>query len=107
MISSFRAKTFFAGALWAIAAIALTGDPSSAAEKQKLNATRDQVSVACQANNGVEWGTGSSSGRYGCMTDNAWVECDSNGKCEGGRASATADRRTVRGSGNDLLQSME
>jgi len=107
MISSFRAKTLFAGALCAMAFISLTVDASSAAEKQKLNATREQVSAACEANDGVEWGTGASSGRYGCMTDNAWVECDANGKCEGGHASATADRRTVRGNNNDLLQAME
>jgi hypothetical protein len=107
MISSFRAKTLFAGALCAMAAISLTVDASSAAEKQKLNATREQVSAACEANDGVEWGTGASSGRYGCMTDNAWVECDANGKCEGGHASATADRRTVRGNSNELLQAME
>lgn len=107
MISGFRAMTLFAGALCAMAAVSLTVDASSAAGKQKLNATREQVSAACQANDGVEWGTGASSGRYGCMTDNAWVECDANGKCEGGHASATADRRTVRGNSNELLQAME
>ncbi len=107
MISSFRAKTLFAGALCATAFISLTIDASTAAEKQKLNATREQVSAACQANDGVEWGTGASSGRYGCMTDNAWVECDANGNCEGGHAGATADRRTVRGNSNELLQAME
>jgi len=107
MISSFRAMTFFAGALCTMAVVALTVDTCRAAEKQKLNATREQVSAACQANDGVEWGTGASSGRYGCMTDNAWVECDANGNCEGGHASTTADRRTARGNSNELLQAME
>ena len=107
MISTSRAMTLFAGALCAMAFVSLTVDASSAAGKQKLNATREQVSAACQANDGVEWGTGANSGRYGCMTDNAWVECDANGKCEGGHASATADRRTVRGNSNELLQAME
>ena len=99
--------TLFAGALCAMAAIALTIDGSRAADKKKLNATREQVSAACQANDGVEWGTGASSGRYGCITDNAWVECDANGSCEGGQATATAERRTARGNGNELLQAME
>ena len=107
MVSGSRAMILFAGALCAMAAVSLTVDASRAAGKQKLNATRDQVSAACQANDGVEWGTGASSGRYGCMTDNAWVECDANGKCEGGHASVTADRRTVRGNSNELLQAME
>ncbi|MFM9842713.1 MAG: hypothetical protein ACKVOI_07065 [Dongiaceae bacterium] len=107
MNSSFRVKTLFAGALCAVAVVSLAIDVCRAAEKQKLSATREQVSAACQANDGVEWGTGASSGRYGCMTDNAWVECDANGTCEGGRAGATADRRTVRDGGNELLQAME
>ena len=107
MIRGSRAKTLIAGALCAAAVIALTMDASFAAGKQKLNATREQVSAACHANDGVEWGTGASSGRYGCITDNAWIECDANGKCEGGRASATAERRTVRGDRNELLQAME
>ena len=107
MISSFRAKTFFAGALWAVAVVSMTGDPATAADKQKLNATRDQVAAACDANGGFQWGTGSDSGRYGCMTDNAWVECDANGNCEGGQASSTADRRTALAGNNKLLQSIE
>ncbi|HVR65718.1 MAG TPA: hypothetical protein VMT98_03720, partial [Verrucomicrobiae bacterium] len=63
MVSGFRAMTLFAGALCAMAAVSLTVDASHAAGKQKLNATREQVSAACQANDGVEWGTGASSGR--------------------------------------------
>jgi hypothetical protein len=107
MITGFRAKTLVAGALCTAAVIAMTMDASFAAGKQKLNATREQVSAACQGNDGVEWGTGASSGRYGCITESAWVECDANGNCEGGRASATAERRTVRGDRNALLQAME
>ena len=85
----------------------LAGDPSSAADKQKLNATRDQVAAACDANGGFQWGTGSDSGRYGCMTENAWVECDANGNCEGGQASNTANRRAALAGNNKLLQSIE
>jgi len=107
MISSFRAKTFFAGVLWAVAAVSLTGDPSAAADKQKVKATREQVASACDANGGFQWGTDADGGRYGCMTENAWVECDANGNCEGGQASSTADRRTAVTGNNKLLQSME
>jgi len=107
MISSFRAKTLFAGALWAMAAVSLTGDPSAAAEKQKVKATRDRVAAACDANGGFQWGTGADSGRYGCMTENAWVECDASGNCEGGQASSTANRRSALAGNNRLLQSME
>jgi hypothetical protein len=98
MFSTLRALTLVAGALCAIAA----ADVATAADKQKLNATREQVGAACDANGGFQWGTGASSGRYGCMTENAWVECDADGNCEGGQASATPGRRTSL-AGNGLL----
>jgi hypothetical protein len=41
------------------------------------------------------------------MTETAWIECDAKGNCEGGQASMTADRRTVHGNSNKLLQAME
>jgi hypothetical protein len=66
-------------------AVALTSNAAFAANK-KLNASREQVEAACDANGGFAWGTGASGGRYGCMTDNAWVECDEEGSCEGGKA---------------------
>lgn len=66
--------------------LALTSAAASAAENQQLNASRSQVEAACDANGGFAWGTGATGGRYGCMTDEAWVECDAEGNCEGGRA---------------------
>lgn len=67
-------------------ALALTSAAASATQNQKLNASRSQVEAACDANGGFAWGTGAAGGRYGCMTDEAWVECDAGGNCEGGRA---------------------
>ena len=67
------------------ASVALTSNTAFAANK-KLNASRSQIEAACDANGGFAWGTGASGGRYGCMTDNAWVECDEQGSCEGGKA---------------------
>lgn len=67
-------------------ALVLTSVAGSAAKNQQLDASRSQVEAACDANGGFAWGTGASSGRYGCMTDEAWVECDADGNCEGGRA---------------------
>jgi hypothetical protein len=66
--------------------LVLTPVAASAAKNQQLNASRSQVEAACDANGGFAWGTGASSGRYGCMTDGAWVECDEQGDCEGGQA---------------------
>jgi hypothetical protein len=106
MISRFPTKTLIAAALFAIA-IASLGGSALATEKQKVKATREQVAAACDANGGFQWGTGADSGRYGCMTDNAWVECDSNGNCEGGHASTTANRRSAVAGNNTLLQSIE
>jgi hypothetical protein len=67
-------------------ALALASAAVSSAEKQELNASRSEVEAACDANGGFAWGTGASGGRYGCITDNAWVECDAAGDCEGGHA---------------------
>jgi hypothetical protein len=103
MISSSWAKMLFVIALCATAVVSGT---SLAADKQKVKATRDQVAAACDANGGFQWGTGADSGRYGCMTENAWVECDANGNCEGGQASAAANRHSVART-NKLLQSIE
>ena len=104
MISNSRTKTLFVAALCATAVASLMANASLAADKQKVKATRDQVAAACHANGGFQWGTGADGGRYGCMTENAWVECDANGNCEGGQASS--NRRSVASS-NKLLQSME
>jgi len=106
MLPSFRGQMFLAAALIGAATIAFASD-SAAAESKKLSVSRDQVAAACELSGGFQWGTGSDSGRYGCMTENAWVECDADGQCEGGQASATADRRTVRGADSKLMQAME
>jgi hypothetical protein len=76
------------------AAVALASNTAFAAN-EKLNASRQQVEAACDANGGFAWGTGASGGRYGCMTDNAWIECDEVGNCEGGKA-RTATGSTLR-----------
>src|SRR5262245_4842017 len=107
MFPSFRGRMILAAVLCGAAAFAAATSECAAAESKKLNASREQVAAACDSSGGFQWGTGSDSGRYGCMTENAWVECDANGKCEGGQASATADRRTVRGADSKLLQAME
>jgi hypothetical protein len=107
MISIARSKMLFAAALCAVAAVSLTAGDSIAADKQKVKATRDQVAAACDANGGFQWDTGADGGRYGCMTENAWVECDANGNCEGGQASSAANRRSSFAGTNKLLQSME
>lgn len=72
------------------AALALAAAAAPAAQKQQLDASRSEVAAACDANDGFAWGTGAADGRYGCMTDDAWVECDAQGNCEGGRAARKA-----------------
>lgn len=52
------------------------------ADARKFNASRLQVSIWC--NGGSEYGTNSSGG-YGCLNDNGWIDCNANGQCEGGR----------------------
>lgn len=107
MISGTRAKTLFAAALCVMAVASLSVDAAVAADKQKVKATREQVAAACDANGGFQWGTGADSGRYGCMTENAWVECDANGNCEGGHASAKANRRSSFAGSNEIIQSID
>lgn len=77
-------------------ALALASAAASAEENQQVSASRSQVEAACDANGGFAWGTGAAGGRYGCITDNAWIECDGQGDCEGGRA---ARKTPVRRSG--------
>lgn len=78
---------------------ALPLDAVAAGKTKKVQASKAQVSQACQAAGGFEWGTEDpppdsrpedegGSGRYGCITDNSWIECDANGDCEGGQAEA-------------------
>jgi hypothetical protein len=107
MISSSRTRTLFTAALCVAGIASLMATVSLAADKQKVKATRDQVAAACDSNGGFQWGTGADSGRYGCMTENAWVECDASGNCESGQASAAANRRSSFAGSNKLLQSIE
>jgi hypothetical protein len=64
--------------------LALTSGIASA-ERKELNATRSQVAAACTSSGGTGYGTGASSGGYGCYTDKAWIDCDEDGKCVGER----------------------
>ncbi|MDJ0948761.1 MAG: hypothetical protein QNJ94_07560 [Alphaproteobacteria bacterium] len=73
--------------------------PAIAAGKSKtkhLYASRDQVRAACEAQGGSGWGYNANSGRYGCISNDGWIECDSDGDCAGGRA----DRRPAASGGS-------
>ena len=109
MHTDLRRPKLSAGFVCAVAFAAMfAGNAAVAAGKTvKLSATRQQVSAACQANGGVEYGTGASSGNYGCVTDNAWVDCNDKGKCEGGRAKTVVNGRPGTANDNDLLQTIE
>jgi hypothetical protein len=49
----------------------------------KGNASRETIERNCDAMGGQAWGTGASSGSYGCITDTAAVYCTEGGECEG------------------------
>jgi len=58
-----------------------------------IHATRAQVRSACESSGGTGYGTEASSGGYGCVTDNASIDCDAEGDCTGTIAEKTSLRR--------------
>jgi hypothetical protein len=79
VIPPFRSLT--AGAM--LAAMTLVLSAQALAEKIETQ-TREDVAAACEAVDGVGFGYLASSGDYGCVTDNAWIDCDEDGNCKGG-----------------------
>ncbi|MGD9913668.1 MAG: hypothetical protein AB7S80_06265 [Rhizobiaceae bacterium] len=72
-----------------IIAVATTASLASVTvQANAMTASREQVEAACRAQGGTSWGTGASSGQYGCVSDGGWIVCNPNGTCEGGRAKA-------------------
>lgn len=80
----------------AMSALALSGimtgmlAETADAKGKHLKATRAQVAKACKANGGAGYGFKRNerhpfNGGYGCMTNKAWINCQRNGKCKGGR----------------------
>ena len=66
-----------------LAAMASVLPAQALAEKVEVQKTREEVAAACEAAAGVGFGYLASSGSYGCVTDNAWIDCDDDGNCEG------------------------
>ena len=68
--------------------------PPAVAETAPPRATPQQVSQACRAAGGLEWGMATSqiapdrSGRYGCISSHGWIACDRHGNCAGGSGEA-------------------
>lgn len=68
--------------------------PQAGAETPPPRATPQQVSQACRAAGGLEWGMNASgiapdrSGRYGCISSHGWIACDRHGNCAGGSGAA-------------------
>ena len=85
-------KSVLTIAMSALLALTAAGQSFAESKTKKLKATRAQVASACESSGGLAWGTEATSGGYGCVTDNAWIDCDEGGDCEGGTASRTASR---------------
>jgi hypothetical protein len=66
------------------------------AETKQTKQTREEIAAACEAADGVGFGYLASSGSYGCVTDNAWIDCDEDGNCKGGVVSEDATKRKGR-----------
>lgn len=66
------------------------------AETKQTKKTREEIAAACEAADGVGFGYLASSGSYGCVTDNAWIDCDEDGNCKGGVVSEDAAKRKGR-----------
>ena len=95
-------KTSMIMSAFAIAAIGMSAfagaaDAAGKTKSKQLSASRAQVQRACDANGGAAYGT-NSNGRYGCLTDSGYIDCDSGGSCEGSRPT----RRTSRGRSSSL-----
>jgi len=81
-----------AALLTTFAMAAVTAAPAEA--KKVGSKSRKQVEKACTAAGGIVWGTGKKGSRYGCITDNAWIECSKKGSCTGGTAKRSANRKS-------------
>lgn len=95
---SIRKTVLVAAAAFSFIAVTGIANYAEAAPVSKsAKVSRGKVDKACTAAGGTVWGTGRKrSKNYGCVSEEGWIFCKRNGKCEGGSNSKKRVRSKKR-----------